>query len=303
MIFGTDIDTKKKTTKVTPDDKTTGIRPGVVQKVVKKKPTSTGINVTPKPSNFVDGSISYQNALKNLGTIQFYHIPTGKEMSFKAFIENFNDSYNSSWQETQVYGRMDPVPTFENTVRRVQISFVVANAYISEAIHHMNMIDTFIQCLYPVYESAAEAGGDSYVLSTAPVWRVKFANLLSKSNSGSTTAKKDGLVSYIQDFGFAPNFDEGVMFFEDQMYPKSFNVDLNLTILHEHTPGFIGKGKPKFASGKHNFPYGVGPDDDIAYTTKGVTEQVQGPSTANVSQTRTPSNGLQKSILEPSQRA
>ena len=225
-------------------------------------------------------------------------------MSFKAFIENFNDSYNSSWQETQVYGRMDPIPTFENTVRRVQMSFVVPNASVTDAISNTNMIDTFIQCLYPVYESAAEAGGDAYVLSTAPVWRVKFANLLSKSNSGSTTAKKDGLVSYIQDFGFSPNLDEGMLFFLDQMYPKSFNVDLSLTILHEHTAGFIGKEKPKFASGNHNFPYGVGDPSTVAYTNKGVTNNVQGPPVANNTQSRTPNNiATARNILNPSKPA
>jgi hypothetical protein len=299
VIFGTDIDKEKTTTQTTADDTPTGIRPAVVQKVVKKKRTLSGIDVTPRPSRFVDGSVSYENGLNNLGTIQFYHIPTGKEMYFKAFIENFNDSYTSAWQETQVYGRMDPIPTFENTTRTITLDFTVPSSYVADAMSNMNIIDTFIQCLYPVYEDAGDAGGAKHVLSTAPVWRVKFGNLISKSNSGSTSVKKDGLVTYIKDFNFQPNLDEGFMFFEDQMYPKSFSVNLSLTILHEHIPGFVKENTPKFASGKHNFPYGVGDPDDVTSADKGVTNVVQGPPVANNAQSRTPRNGLDKRLLEP----
>ena len=45
--------------------------------------------------------------------IQFYHLPSKRGVAFKAFITNFSDSYESSWNTEEVYGRMDPIATFQ----------------------------------------------------------------------------------------------------------------------------------------------------------------------------------------------
>ena len=235
--------------------------------------TSDGINVTPGPLLQPDPTTGYQNVLNNLGSIQLYHIPTNETIVFKAFITNFSDNYTSNWNEEMVYGRMDPIPTFESTVRKIDLDFDVPAFGVEEAIANTDKIDRFIQRLYPVYESIAQSGqkGGTNVLSTAPVWRIKFANLISKTNSGNDSAKSSGLVSYIQNFNFAPDFEGGVIMNGDQIYPKSFSVTLSLTILHEHLPGFK-KGENKFQSKPHQFPYGVGDKTKVAKNTKGVKQ-------------------------------
>ena len=101
------------------------------------------------------------------------------------------------------------------------------------------------------------------VLSTAPLWRVKFANLISKSNSGLGTAKKTGLVCYITGFNFTPDLDPGMILSKTQLFPKNIKVNLTLNVLHEITPGFIDSGKFNGGALKHKFPYGVGNRSDV----------------------------------------
>ena len=54
-------------------------------------------------------------------------------VSFYAFITSFSDSMNSSWNEEQVYGRPDPIGTFQNTTRKISLAFDVPAGDIIEA--------------------------------------------------------------------------------------------------------------------------------------------------------------------------
>ena len=218
-----------------------------------------------KPTGFVDPTDSIINSSEGGGKflIRFFHLPTMKkaseEIRFKAFIEDFSDSYESSWNEESVYGRMDPIPIFQNTRRKITVSFNIPAASEYEAQKNLRNIDRFIQRLYPVYNRVSGMN----VLSTAPLWRVKFANLISKSNSGLGTAKKTGLVCYITGFNFTPDLDPGMILSKTQLFPKNIKVNLTLNVLHEITPGFIDSDKFNGGALKHKFPYGVGNRSDV----------------------------------------
>ena len=51
--------------------------------------------------------------------IDFFHIPTGKCVSFKGFLTQFDDNFQSDWTSENVYGRMDPIMTYQQTVRSI----------------------------------------------------------------------------------------------------------------------------------------------------------------------------------------
>ena len=44
---------------------------------------------------------------------------------FKAFLTNISDNFESAWNETSVYARMDPIYTFQNTKRTIDVSFTI----------------------------------------------------------------------------------------------------------------------------------------------------------------------------------
>ena len=70
--------------------------------------------------------------------IDIYHVPTGKNVEFKAWISSFSDSYESNWDTQDVYGRMDPISTFQNTKRSITLEWDVVAASMEEAKQETN---------------------------------------------------------------------------------------------------------------------------------------------------------------------
>lgn len=90
--------------------------------------------------------------LNNLA-IQFEHVASGRRVSFKAFLEQFDDSYVSNWTETELYNRMDLIQTFKNTTREINIVWTIPSHSEEEAIDNLNQVSLLISFLYPVYET------------------------------------------------------------------------------------------------------------------------------------------------------
>ena len=55
------------------------------------------------------------------------------EVSFFAFITSFSDNVTSNWNEEQVYGRQDPIGTFQSTTRKISLGFDLPAANLAEA--------------------------------------------------------------------------------------------------------------------------------------------------------------------------
>jgi len=200
------------------------------------------------------GSVGDQALVANRDMyIDFYHIATGYCVKFKAFITSFLDQYDSKWSSQDVYGRMDPIMTFQGNTRYMTLSFDVPSVNIEEATRNLHAIEHLISQLYPTYE------GD--VLAGSPLMRVKFANLVKSATAGhaSPDAKDGGLVGAFQGLSFAP--DLGAGFFIPSagvLIPKLFRVETNFTVLHDHPLGFKKGGK--WRNNKYSFPYVTSPD-------------------------------------------
>ena len=124
------------------------------------------------PNNiyYADGS----DALANDGlTISFRHVPSDKNVYFKAFITAFNESYNSDWNEEPVFGRADPIYTFKQTTRKISLTFVVPAATVSEGFENMGRTQKLLSFLYPNYTDVDNA----LSISQSPLIRLKVMNL------------------------------------------------------------------------------------------------------------------------------
>jgi hypothetical protein len=172
---------------------------------------------------------------------------------FKAFLTDFNDSFTSNWNKKEVYGRMDPIMTFQNTVRVITLSFDVPSYDHMEADLNWTQIDYLIRSLYPTYDGSS-------TLSASPLFRVKFANLIQNAVTGQ------GLLCAIEGFQAVPDLDQG--FFTDEqggvaanqsggdarfLLPKTFNLSMTLNVLHEHSLGYGEHGQ--FRDAGENFPH------------------------------------------------
>ena len=76
-----------------------------------------------QPFQATDYSDTYAGAKQYY--LRFTHLPSELTLSFKGFITQFSDNFNSSWTPTSVYGRMDDIQTFQATKRQINVGFVI----------------------------------------------------------------------------------------------------------------------------------------------------------------------------------
>ena len=86
-------------------------------------------------------------------TIFIKHIPTSEVVSFEGWVTEFSDQFSSNWNQQSVYGRMDPLATFENTQRTITLGFDVVSDNINDAAANLANINYLIEFLYPMYQS------------------------------------------------------------------------------------------------------------------------------------------------------
>ena len=120
----------------------------------------------------------------------------------------------------------------------------------------MQRVQLLIQRLYPTYVSSSPTGkksNDFNIVSTAPVWRIKFANLISSKSGANGSARNTGQLCYITSLDFSPDLEQGFIMTDNNIYPKKIEISLAITVLHDHTVGFINR---RFKGGS-SYPYRV----------------------------------------------
>ena len=108
--------------------------------------------------------------------LKFYHIPSETEVAFNAYITDFKDNYSSEWENSQAYGRMDPIGTFKSTVRNISLSWVVPSISAREASLNMQKAQDLISMLYPSYARIKCTNHAALVAS--PLLKVLFSNFI-----------------------------------------------------------------------------------------------------------------------------
>ena len=221
-----------------------------------------------------DGSDTYANGGMVLG---FHHIPSGKEIYFKAAITAFNESYNCDWTSEIVYGRADAIMLFKNTERRISLAFNIAAATMSEAYDNLSKVGDLSKFLYPYYASI----GDATSIGQSPLVRLKVMNLLSTQKGSGTGAEfsalanlsisdaDQGMLGAIMSLNINHNLENAdagsIEAANGVLLPKLIEVNLDFNVIHEHTMGWTGAGNDiNFGQGigtlpsGESFPYGLG---------------------------------------------
>lgn len=194
--------------------------------------------------------------------IEIYHVPTDQSIKFKAFLTEFNDGFNSNWEDEDVYGRNDPISAFKNTKRTLTLGFDVPAASEQEAIENQQKLSLFQEMLYPTY---SDQNGGASTINANPIFKIKFQNLIQNAN-GKGNAKTGGLLGKISGFQHRPDIESG--FFDilntesgPALFPQQFNIEFEFTVLHQHRLGWTN-GQPRSEEFR-KFPYGVNEKDPV----------------------------------------
>lgn len=216
-------------------------------------------------------------------------------LKFPAFIKDYTDSYKSNWAPQDIYGKMDPIVTFKNTTRSIALSFDIPNDSYENAQFNLAQINHLIRGLYPVYDEGLKG---TAILSSPPMFRVRFANLIKNAandDDGTENSLKSGLLCYFSGFDFKPSVDSG--FFsdnEEKLFPKLIAVSLTLNVIHEHPLGNKKSEKdgapPEPRVSFDNFPHNT--TDKNPVDTKNIIS-----STSTVSQPQNQQQQAQQGYL------
>ena len=200
--------------------------------------------------------------------LEFFHVPTGRTVAFKAFVNVFQDQFNSNWSSTPVYGRMDDIKTFQGTTRTISVEWDVVAYSEAEADLNLRKCSLLASMLYPVYGSSpgqlAESGAST--IKASPLLKIKFANLISQPN-GRGGAATSGLVGVLASFNYAPDLDQGVFVENAQkLTPQLVKLSCEFTVLHTHKLGWDESGnlRDEQLGSQGGYPYGVKfPEDQL----------------------------------------
>ena len=188
----------------------------------------------------------------------------GATIEFPAFLTSFTNSFTSNWSEEQVYGRIDPIGTFQGTKRSINIGFDIIAYDEDGAKKNIAAINAISAMLYPSYSDVGTGNfqtsvgeddvisvtsGNALVLSKAPLVEIKFGNLL-QDGSG----KDNFLLGWIGTWSANPVLDMGMYTPSAGVFlPKVYNATLDFTPQHRGDLAFNSNSKTKA-----KFPYDGG---------------------------------------------
>ena len=206
--------------------------------------------------------------------LQIMSVPTRNLLMFPAFLTDFSQTFDATWNTEDVFGRMDPIATYQGTKRTMSLAFDLPAANVQEAKDNLEGCAKLVQMVYPVYNSRG-------ILSKPPLVRIQFANLI-KSNIGielesgsiqatdidegvgvteegdldfgvtevALTKPKEffGVLGWISGLSWKPNLEMGMFTESDELFPKVVSLSFSYNILHEET---LSQAKEEWS-----FPFG-----------------------------------------------
>lgn len=150
---------------------------------------------------FKDGlKIGGTDVFSNNGIyLEFYHIPTNKSIKFKAYITNYSETYDTSFDPVDVYGRLDPITIYKGTKRTISLGWDVVAETEAEAYTNLQRVQKYIQMMYPRYNEyvygSAKSNYSVSVVGAPPLLKMKFINLIADSSRSSFHGVEEDLAA------------------------------------------------------------------------------------------------------------
>jgi hypothetical protein len=202
-----------------------------------------------------DTSSEYAN--KTGAMLIFQSMINEKVVVFKAFMTSFSQNFQSAWNQEKVYGRIDPVATFDSTTRTINVAWDIPAYDLEDAKNNLHKCAVLVQMLYPSYTGTAQSSGgtetitNSNTMQKTPLLKLKYANLIANFSNNGTN---EGLLGYITSVSWTPNLEAG-MFVNttggQQLYPKLIQLSCDFNVLHQDN--IVLDGVVENA----NFPFGT----------------------------------------------
>lgn len=221
--------------------------------------------------------------------VPFYlhDLRTNEIISFHAFIGSLTDSYTPNWEQSDGFGRVDPVRIYKNTTRKVSVSFFIASTSEEDFKDMWVKVNKLVTMVYPQYTRGrmlTTPDGNSIIqpfsqlMSSSPLVRLRIGDVIRSNYSRFALSRLFGADSNEMVLNGTPIKFEGLLNEfkkklqdaiknKNQNFTWSIQTD-NLTILSEGSSvirlpsvsGFGGGNKgnkfaPTFQVDKHDIKF------------------------------------------------
>jgi hypothetical protein len=223
------------------------------------------ISDTPTVNNYANNT----NAI-----LKIKSVVTNNVVNFPAFLTDFSQTFDAKWNTEEVFGRMDPIATYQGTQRTMSLGFDVPAGSLEGAKNNLARCAELVKMVYPIYNNKG-------ILSKPPLVRIRFANLIRGrlliDKEGSATGGGGGtvrgaidatgtrqfevgntgeaevdfeavtitadkktdkygmLLGWISGLSWKPNLEMGMFTTGEELYPKVISLSFSYNILHEQT--------------------------------------------------------------------
>tara|TARA_R110000824_G_scaffold67377_8_gene174558 strand:+ start:5336 stop:6259 length:924 start_codon:yes stop_codon:yes gene_type:complete len=187
-------------------------------------------------------------------------------------VENLDLSqqFTPKYSQQEAYGRMDPIVTFQNTSRTININFICQSHHFLDGpdgvINNIDSINKLTQLLYPSYQGDTNHA----LLKSPPFFRIKYGNYLGSFDTiGGILGNQAGITGYITNLGhrigqvarnvaFGSNSGNGY-----RALPREVSVSLSFAVVHDKLVGWY---RDQFSPNGYggNFPYNVRSSTGVA---------------------------------------
>lgn len=164
-------------------------------------------------------------------------------IGFDAYLTDMSQTFDSTWNTVNVFGRNDPIATFQGTQRTISIALDVPSATEVEANTNLKKCGKLASFLYPGYnkishipekkankeDASTKPVETAKYMSRPPLVKIKFANIIDGPGGG--------LLGFITSYSFTPVLEAG-MFGNNKLYPRTISLSIGFTVLHQTELGF-----------------------------------------------------------------
>jgi hypothetical protein len=178
-------------------------------------------------------------------SVVIQHVATGITCTMTNFkLTEFQDDLSTKYNTEEVFGRMDPIVTYQGTARKISLGLLfdpLPAATSHETVH--GYVTKLMRMQYPVYENVNSAT----TLRSPPLVYVKFANYIRNGDGGALLCAMNGF-GYTPKVGYQALDSPYVHFGKDgldisgksdaQVEPTAITMKLDLTVLHDRSMGF-----------------------------------------------------------------
>lgn len=162
-------------------------------------------------------------------------IEEDKNISFSAYVKNVKDTFTLKYDPKEVYGRMDPIPVYQRTIRGISFDLSIPSNGLAHSREISDRLNKLVRNTYPSYEQ----DGNVNVISSPPLVRIFFSSFIFNDSNSS------GLLGYFtQPIVITHNLAEKGVFARNdgyEAYAKAYDLSFGINVLHEFTPGYINK--------------------------------------------------------------